>query len=110
MKTHGEVLQGILAEESAEFRKDYEDSLWIVDLVALRTRAGLTQKQVAERVGTTQSVISRLESGGQEPSLRFLRKVVEAIGGKLELKIEGPDQPLPIQVQPPAPRQVDATV
>jgi len=110
MKTHKEVLPEILAEESPEFRKDYEDSLWIVDLVALRIRAALTQKEVAERAGTTQSVISRLESGSQEPSLRFLRKVIEAMGGRLVLKIEEPQESLPVPAQPPARRHVDATV
>jgi len=110
MKTHKEVLRGILADESQEFREEYEDSLWIVDLVALRIRAGLTQKQVAQRVGTTQSVISRLESGSQEPSLRFLRKVVQAMGGRLVLRIEEPHEPSPVPVQSPARQQVDATV
>ena len=39
---------------------------------APRTCAGLTQAQVAERRGTTQSVIARLESGATKPSLRTL--------------------------------------
>jgi transcriptional regulator with XRE-family HTH domain len=53
----------------------------------LRMLKGLTQAELAELVGTKQSSIARLESGKSEPRLSFLRKVVEALGGKLETHI-----------------------
>lgn len=53
----------------------------------LRLQRGLTQKQLADLMGTKQSSIARLESGNSEPSLSFLRRVVQALGGKLEVKI-----------------------
>ena len=53
----------------------------------LRLKKGLTQKQLAKLVGTRQSSIARLESGKQPPSLSFLHKVVEALGGRLEVHI-----------------------
>ena len=40
------------------------------ELIAARSLAGLTQSEVAQRMGTTQSVIARLESGKRAPSLR----------------------------------------
>lgn len=46
----------------------------------LRTRAGLTQAELAERMGTTQAAISRLEEGGGTPRLDTLTKLAEAVG------------------------------
>ena len=48
---------------------------------------GLTQAELAQRVGTHQSSISRLESGEKEPSLSFLHRVVEALNGQVEVHI-----------------------
>lgn len=50
---------------SAETRAGIEQDLALGQLIYnLRTEAGLSQRQLAERMGTTQSVISRLEEGG----------------------------------------------
>ena len=50
------------------------------ELIAARTKAGLTQADVAERMGTTQSVIARLESSKRAPSLRSVQRYAQAIG------------------------------
>ena len=53
-----------------------------------RTKAGLTQQQLASRLGTTQSVISRLESANYEcHSLRMLQRIAGVLGQKLELSL-----------------------
>jgi transcriptional regulator with XRE-family HTH domain len=52
-----------------------------------RRRAGLTQKQLAERLETSQSVIARWESGRARPSLENLERVVRACGLELRLGI-----------------------
>ena len=53
----------------------------------LRTDAGLTQKQLADRVGTTASVISRLEDAEyQGHSLAMLRRIAAGLGKKLEIR------------------------
>jgi DNA-binding XRE family transcriptional regulator len=49
----------------------------------LRTEAGLTQAQLAERMGTTQSAIARMEGGGSQPSLDTLEKLARAVGADL---------------------------
>src|SRR6266571_4721499 len=52
-----------------------------------RTKAGLTQRQLANRLGTTQSVISRLESADYDGhSLSMLQRIAEVLGQKLELR------------------------
>ncbi len=53
-----------------------------------RSRAGLTQAEVAERMHTTQSNIARLEAGRTTPSTRTLEKFAEAIGAKLKISFE----------------------
>lgn len=54
----------------------------------LRTSRGLTQKELAERVGTTQSVIARLENADYEGhSLRMLRRIAEALDAHLSVHL-----------------------
>jgi transcriptional regulator with XRE-family HTH domain len=53
----------------------------------LRVLRGWTQKELARRAGTRQPSIARLESGEREPSLSFLRRVVQALGGRVEVRI-----------------------
>ncbi len=48
------------------------------ELIAARVRAGLTQAEVAARMETTQSVVARLESGAQMPSVNTLLKFAKA--------------------------------
>ncbi len=50
------------------------------ELIAARTQAGLTQADVAERMGTTQSTVARLEGGKAAPSLRSLQRYARAVG------------------------------
>ena len=49
----------------------------------VRTEAGLTQAELAERMGTTQSAIARMEGGGTRPSLDTLEKLAIAVGQEL---------------------------
>jgi transcriptional regulator with XRE-family HTH domain len=53
-----------------------------------RSRAGLTQAEVAQRMHTTQSNIARLEAGRTSPSTRTLEKFAEAVGAKLKISFE----------------------
>ncbi len=60
----------------------------VSQLLKARTKAGLTQDAVAERMGTTKSAISRLESAGKHtPSLSTLRRYAEAVGCELQVKL-----------------------
>ena len=58
------------------------------ELIKARIRSGLTQKQLAEKMGTTQSTIARLESGSSIPNLRSLRRYAQATGSKIKISLE----------------------
>src|SRR5271166_5643682 len=60
-------------------------------LILARSRAGLTQEQVAQRMKTTQAVIARLEGGGSMPSTRTLEKYAKATGSRLKISFEPED-------------------
>jgi predicted transcriptional regulator len=57
------------------------------ELIAARTRAGLTQAEVATRMETTQSAIARLESGAQRPSVKTLLKFASATRSRSVIKL-----------------------
>ncbi len=57
------------------------------ELIAARVRAGLTQAQLAERMGTTQSVVARLESGARLPSVKTLLRFAKATGARPIIKL-----------------------
>jgi transcriptional regulator with XRE-family HTH domain len=59
--------------------------------------AGLTQQQLAERIGTTPSVISRLESADYRGhSLSMLRRIADALGKRVELRfVDASGEPEP---------------
>ena len=57
-------------------------------LIEARTRATLTQAELAERMKTTQSVVARLESGRAYPSARTLEKIARATGTRLRISFD----------------------
>jgi transcriptional regulator with XRE-family HTH domain len=60
-----------------------------------RDDRGLTQEQLAERIGTTKATISRIENGRRDPTLGFLGAAVEALGRGLVVSdlFSPPEQP-----------------
>lgn len=58
-------------------------------LIKRRLDKGLTQEELAKRVGTKQSAIARLESGTYNPSLDFLKKVTRALDARLRITVSG---------------------
>ena len=74
-------------EVQNELKKNETEYKIIEEIITARKEKNLTQKELAELIGTRQSNISRLESGNYNPSLEFLNKVAHAVGKKLEVKI-----------------------
>jgi ribosome-binding protein aMBF1 (putative translation factor) len=77
--------------DDPELRRSFEDELLNARVASqifeLRTKAGLSQRQLAERVGTTASVICRLEDSDYEGhSLSMLRRIAKAIDKRIEIK------------------------
>jgi ribosome-binding protein aMBF1 (putative translation factor) len=57
-------------------------------VIAARAHAGLTQEELASRMGTSQSAIARLESGKSRPSTATLEKLAVATGTRLKIEFE----------------------
>ncbi len=78
--------------KSAGYRHEYEaleeEFSLTAALIDARTRAGMTQEQVADRMKTTQAVVARLEGGGSKPSTRTLEKYARATGSRLKISFE----------------------
>ncbi len=78
--------------DSPETREEYERLAphyrLISDLVRLRRERGLTQEELAQRMGTHQPAVARFESGRTMPSFRFLMALAEALDADLTVHLE----------------------
>jgi DNA-binding XRE family transcriptional regulator len=99
MKAHL-TLDSVLEEklQDPEFREQYEQAyyeLTIADKIAkARESSGLTQKQLAERIGTTRQTICRLENASNRSyTLQMLYKISVATGMELDINFY-PKKPL----------------
>lgn len=72
-----------------ELEKGYETFKVGVLLKEARKKSGLTQQELADKVGTTKSYISKIENNIKEARISTLQKIVEiGLGGNLELSIK----------------------
>ncbi len=75
-----------------EFIREYdaleEEFALAASLIKARIQAGLTQEEVAARMGTTQSAVARLEGGKSLPSTATLIRFARATGTRLRLSFE----------------------
>jgi DNA-binding XRE family transcriptional regulator len=84
-----EAFDDHLAEQlqDPKFREAWEALEPAYQIARLRIMRGLTQKELADLVGTKQPSIARLESGRTEPKISFLRRLAEVMGAELEIRI-----------------------
>ena len=94
MRTHDQVVSKLLRRPSVRKeveRIEREEGELLDQLLKARHDAGLTQAQVAERMGTQPPSVARLErslaTGKHSPSLATLRKYAQACGRELVLQI-----------------------
>ncbi len=93
MLTHEELKKKMLSnpEVESEYNSQKEEFFLFDELLKARTLAGLTQAEVANRMGTKTPAIARLESGGgnkkHSPSISTLRKYATAVGCNLEIRL-----------------------
>ncbi|MDA3643877.1 helix-turn-helix domain-containing protein [Saccharopolyspora indica] len=86
-------LDQIRRENPITDREEYDESYAEASLAfslarlvyGLRTQAGLTQTELARRMGTTQSSVARWESGGSMPTIDLLDRLGQAVDVRLEL-------------------------
>lgn len=70
-----------------DFKFDNQRNNIIAKLIETRTQAGITQQELADRIGTKKSAISRIENGQQNLSIDMLIKISEALGKKVEFNL-----------------------
>lgn len=92
MKSLKDFKPSLLAEAEAQAKYDRlaDEFEMARELIAARHRAGLTQAEVAQRMGTSQSTIARLESGGRQPSMQTVQRYAKALGYRAVIKLELP--------------------
>jgi DNA-binding XRE family transcriptional regulator len=94
MRTHDQVVKKLLQRPGVKAevqRIEREESALLDALLKARQEAGLTQAEVAERMGTQAPAVARLErslaTGKHSPSVATLRKYVKACGKRLVLQV-----------------------
>jgi DNA-binding XRE family transcriptional regulator len=94
MLTHKRLVKKMLANPAvrAEYDAQAEEYALLDELLRARRRAGLTQAEVAARMGTKTPAVARLEGGGgsrrHSPSVATLRKYARAVGCRLKIRLE----------------------
>ena len=90
MKNYKQFKTKLLKDK--KIKKAYEKLGPEFSLIAMfikkRIERGLTQKELAQKIKTKQSAISRLESGSYNPSIVFLQKVADGLNTKLKVSLE----------------------
>ena len=80
------------ARKNPAYRAAYdaleEEFALVASVIQARMRSKLTQEELARRMGTTQAVVARLESGRVMPSTRTLERFAKATGTKLRITFE----------------------
>ena len=93
MMSHKQLVKKILRRQAvrAEYDAQVEEFALLDELLRARQRAGLTQREVAARMGTKTPAVARLEAGGgkrrHSPSLSTLRNYAHAVGCRLEIRL-----------------------
>ena len=93
MSRAGVDFKSIKAElmQDEQFREEYEKLRpryeIISRIIEVRKEQNMTQEQLACKIGTQKSNISRLESGNYNPSLDFLIKVASGLGKNLTVEL-----------------------
>jgi len=93
MLTHEEIVKRMLKKPAvkAAYDAQAEEFTLLDELLRARKRAGLTQGEIAQKMGTKAPAIARLEAGGgskrHSPSVETLRKYARAVGCRLEIRL-----------------------
>ncbi len=89
MKTYAAVKKQFLKDAGTRrLYKTYEPEFALAQtIIQKRLKKGLTQAELARKIGTKQSAIARLESGNYNPSVELLARIANALNSRLEISI-----------------------
>ena len=94
MQTHDQLIKKLMAHPGVKIevgRIEREEAMLLDALLKARQEAGLSQAQIADRMGTQAPAIARLErslaTGKHSPSIATVRKYVKACGKKLLVQV-----------------------
>ncbi|OGH39147.1 MAG: transcriptional regulator [Candidatus Levybacteria bacterium RIFCSPLOWO2_01_FULL_38_21] len=74
-------------ETRKEFNKLAPRYAVISEFIKARLKKGMTQKDVADKIGTKQSAVARLEAGNSNPTIGFLEKIASVLGTRLTIHL-----------------------
>jgi ribosome-binding protein aMBF1 (putative translation factor) len=87
-----QVWDSLTPEQRQEYEDSYSDAETAIELAELvykmRTEAGLTQTELARRMGAAQPFVSAIERGARAPTVQTLNRIAKATGNRLRLVAE----------------------
>ena len=90
-KRHQQIIDAVTPERRRTFDEAYATAGLTMELAETvfraRERAGLTQAELARRMGTTQSAIAAIESAARTPTVKLLERLARACRGRLTIRI-----------------------
>jgi transcriptional regulator with XRE-family HTH domain len=91
MKTLRDAIAARSPESQARIKEMADEMILETGLQLLREELQLSQKKLAEMMGVSQPAITQIEQRGNDVKLATLKRYIEAMGGKLSLKVELPE-------------------
>jgi ribosome-binding protein aMBF1 (putative translation factor) len=90
-EVHEELLAGFTAEQRAEYDAaaiEADAAIELAEIVYnMRTRAGLSQTELANRMGARQPFISAIERAVRTPTVATLQRIADATGNRIKLEV-----------------------
>ena len=91
MKSFDDIMAALPKERQDKIRKISEEMMIDLQLHNIREELEMTQKQLADALGIAQPSVVALEKRGKDIKLSSLKRYIEAMGGKLSLSVELPN-------------------
>lgn len=89
MKTWKTYRKKLLTDKkvATEYKKLKPRYQLISQLITARNKKGMTQEELATKIGTKQSAVARFESGSSNPSIAFIEKLASALESRLVIQV-----------------------
>ncbi|MBV9508737.1 MAG: helix-turn-helix transcriptional regulator [Caulobacteraceae bacterium] len=96
MTSLAKLRQGLLTDPAVKAEYDRLGPIYAVvgEMIEARQAAGLTQTEIAIRMGTSQSVVARLENARHMPTFHMIDRYAKALGRRLDIHLAPDDREL----------------